>query len=158
MNRESLTFKSQSITDKKMKFKLSTILLITLLVSCGSRDFQKEKEHLNGYWQIERVVFAYGSEKEFSISTTIDYIEVEEGNKGFRKKVNPKLDGTFVTSDSEEFFTIETSENEMLLHYKTEFDSWDETVITSKENKLVIKNREDKVYHYKRFSKFEFDN
>ncbi|MFC7357507.1 hypothetical protein ACFQO1_07395 [Jejudonia soesokkakensis] len=140
-----------------MKSKLLTLLLITFLVSCSTRDFQKEIEHLDGYWQIERVIFPDGTEKEFSISTTIDYIEVEESNKGFRKKVNPKLDGSFVTSDSEEFFTIETSENELLLHYTTEFDTWTETILSSEENKLVIKNRDDKVYHYKRFSKFELD-
>ena len=141
-----------------MKFIVSTILLITLLVSCESRDFQKEIEHLSGYWQIESVSFPDGSEKEFSMSTTVDFIEVEENKKGFRKKVNPKLDGSFVTSDSEEFFTIETSEKKLLLHYKTEFDTWTETVITSEENKLVIKNKDDKVYHYKSFSKFDFDN
>lgn len=140
------------------KLNFSCVLLISIvLTACGTRDFQKEIEHLDGYWQIERVVFPDGEEKEFSLSTTVDFIEVEADHKGFRKKVNPKLDGSFVTSDSEEFFTIETSENELFLHYKTEFDTWTETVLSSEENKLVIKNKDDKVYHYKRFSKFELD-
>jgi hypothetical protein len=140
-----------------MKLKFTYILLLSLfLFSCGTRDFQKEIENLNGYWQIESVTFPDGTEKKFSISTTVDYIEVEENDKGYRKKVNPKLDGSFVTNNSKEFFTLETSEKEMFLHYKTEFDTWTENVVKAEKYKLVIKNKDDKVYRYKRFTKFEF--
>lgn len=128
--------------------KYSIYLLLLTFVSCGSHPPEEMISHLNGYWEIERVKFPDGSEKKFTLSTTIDYLEVQ-GDSGVRKKVSPQLDGTFLTFDQNELFTILVRNDSLILAYKTPFDRWEETVIQAAPSKLVVINKDLKEYHYK---------
>jgi len=136
---------------------LSFLVCALLLYSCDSKDPEAMTKNLEGYWQIKTVTLPDGAVKEYTLSTVIDYIEVE-GDEGFRKKVQPKLDGSFVVTNSEEHFKIKTEGQELELQYTTPFDTWTETIIDAQPDKLTVKNRDDKVYTYARFTKFDFGN
>lgn len=129
------------------------ILLIALQTVMCSEPNTPQIEHLNGYWEISRVELADGTVKEFSISTTVDFIEIKD-TLGIRTKVNPQLDGTFITADDFETFRF-TSEGDLLqLHYATEFNTWSETILTTTDSTFSALNKDQKIYHYKRFKPF----
>ena len=134
--------------------KIAGILtLIFLLNSCAKQNPSEQIEFLAGYWEIKSVSMPDGVKKEFEITTTIDFITIENGY-GIRKKVVPQLDGRFLTNPSFEKFSIKTENDSLRLYYETPFDEWKETVIIAQDSLLVVKNRENKVYTYKKFSTF----
>ena len=49
---------------------------------------------MNGYWEINSVMIEGKEIKNYPFSGTIDYFILDEKNKGFRKKVKPKIDGS----------------------------------------------------------------
>tara|TARA_R100000935_G_scaffold41132_2_gene62724 strand:+ start:66206 stop:66568 length:363 start_codon:yes stop_codon:yes gene_type:complete len=106
--------------------------------------------HLNGYWEIKEVTFPDGSKKEYTVNTSIDYIQVKE-HEGFRKKVQPNFNGTYVTSNDAELFTIYENEGVFNLNYKTDLSEWHEKIISLSENKFIVISEENIKYHYRRF-------
>ena len=124
-----------------------------LLMSCANRQNpQAQLDYLSGYWEISQVEFPDGSKKDFNISTTIDFITIED-SLGIRKKLSPTLKGTYYTTRSQESFTFNASEEGLVLYYKTPYDSWQETVITAKDSLLVVQNKDGNLYKYKRFNR-----
>ncbi len=123
---------------------------LLFLFGCGSSISESELTLLNGYWEIEKVVFADGSAKEYRSSMTLDYIELDD-KKGFRKKMYPKLDGSFVTTDDAEFFTIEYTAKGYVLNYETGLSEWQETLVEISENGFSVTNEENLIYIYKRY-------
>ena len=132
-------------------------LFALFIISCSQQTPEEQIKNLPGYWEIESVQFPSGNEKEYKISTTIDYIKVE-GNKGIRKKVNPQLDGTFKTNKSVENFTLKIENDSLRLYYKTQFNTWKETVLLAKDSTLQLLNKDGNIYKYKKFSTFNFNN
>lgn len=126
------------------------LLSIVFLTGCTPKVSQEELQYLNGYWEIERVTFPNGQSREFQPSTTIDYIELNE-LKGFRKKVQPKFDGTFATSDDAELFTIVRREDIFQLQYSGSSESWQEDLIAISENQFTVINQDTVTYNYKRY-------
>tara|TARA_R100001369_G_scaffold79229_1_gene109225 strand:+ start:460 stop:882 length:423 start_codon:yes stop_codon:yes gene_type:complete len=131
------------------------ILLTVFIVSCSQQSPDEQLQNLPGYWEIESVEFPDGTEKEYNISTTIDFIEVN-GTEGMRKKVNPQLDGTFKVSKDAEAFTPKIEQDSLQLYYKTPFDTWKETVLLAKDSTLHVLNKDGNIYKYKKFSTFNF--
>lgn len=130
------------------------LALVLVLSSCANPNFQDMRSNMNGYWEIQSVTLKDGTIKNFNISTTIDYIEILNDSMGLRKKVAPKLDGSFSINKSSERFVIAIEADNLRLHYTTPFSNWKETVVYVDDEILVIVNDEEKVYSYKRFSKF----
>ena len=129
--------------------RLLLFLCFGFLVSCTSVN--EDKLHLlNGYWEIEKVTFPNGGEKEYKMSTTIDFIQLE-GLKGFRKKMNPRFDGNYETSDDAEPFEVLISEETYILSYENELSTWQETLTALTEDNFSIQNEDGIQYHYKRF-------
>lgn len=139
----------------KIRNRLTLLLLIVIMCSCAKQDPNEQIQFLDGYWSIEKVVLEDGTTKDFSLSTTVDFIEVNE-KSGIRKKVQPKLDGTFLTSNKAETFEIKIEGDSLQLYYTTPFDTWKETVLKAKDSSLVVLNRDGKTYFYKKFVKFDF--
>lgn len=140
-----------------MKFTKAILLFLTVIMySCKNQDPNEQIQYLDGYWSIEKVILEDGKEKDFTLSTTVDFIEVN-GKTGIRKKVQPKLDGTFLTSNKVETFDIKIEDDSLRLYYTTPFDSWKETVLKAKDSSLVVLNRDGKTYFYKKFAKFDFN-
>ncbi|MGB3776229.1 MAG: lipocalin family protein [Leeuwenhoekiella sp.] len=135
-----------------MKSFLYRILLniLFILISCGSENVEEQKKNLNGYWEIERVDSPYGNNREYKISETIDYIEVKN-DSGFRAKVLPRLDGTIITNGNTENIVLSVKDDSLRLNYNTDFDRWSETVISAKDNKLVLKNNRGMIYTYTKY-------
>ena len=127
-------------------------LLCTLFLSCG-QDPNDQKTHLAGYWVIEKAEMPDGTEKLFQLSTTIDFIEVT-GDSGVRKKVQPKIDGSFLTNDAAEKFNLKVENDSLHMYYETPFDSWKETVLQARDSVLVVLNRDGKIYSYRKFAGF----
>jgi hypothetical protein len=139
-----------------MKFKSLGILLIVLtFFSCSNTI---EIEHLNGYWEIEKVKLANGETKEYTVNLTVDYFKVENNNSGYRKKVQPKFDGTYTTTNDAENFTINTDNKNTLLLYKNSLSEWQETITKLTTNKLVIVNTDNNTYFYKRYIPIDISN
>ncbi|MEP2937183.1 MAG: hypothetical protein ABJM06_02230 [Gilvibacter sp.] len=132
--------------------KQLALIGLLLLLSCANPDPQAQLNNLSGYWEITQVEFPDGSKKDFDISTTIDFISIED-SLGIRKKLSPTLKGTYYTSRSQESFTFGDSEEGLVLYYKTPYDSWQETVITAKDSVLVVQNKDGNLYKYKRFNR-----
>lgn len=142
-----------------LKFKYSTNLILLsfffAFISC-SKVSESDLIHLNGYWEIEEVKFPDGTTKSYDMNTTVDFIEFSNDSlKGFRKKVQPNLVGSYQTSDHEEGIQLEFKDNTWIIIYTTQFETWEEELIQIKKDKFSVKNQEDKIYSYKRFEPIE---
>ncbi len=135
----------------------SIVLIFLFLLACKKEPEVKDISQLNGYWEIEKVVFPDGNAKEYSISTTIDFIYLDE-MVGYRKKVQPKLDGTFITSDDADYFKINNKNGTFIMSYESELSSREEIVRALSEDVLVIVNEEGIAYHYKRFQSIQIES
>ena len=125
-------------------------ILLVLLVGCNSKVAKEDLQQLNGYWEIEKVSFPNGETKDFMSSTTIDYIELD-GMKGFRKKVQPKFNGTFETSNDAELFTIVQNGEVFVLNYSGSVNSWKEEMISISKDNFSVTNQDTLTYNYKRY-------
>ncbi len=140
-------FLLNSITIRNMK-KIYLLLLPLIIISCGGVT-ENDLPKINGYWEIETAVLPDGSEKEYTINPTIDFFELK-GKEGFRQKVMPQLDGTYLTGNSREKVTVTSVDGTMYLNYSTQYTKWKEEIITLNDKKLVLKNTHDMEYHYKK--------
>ena len=135
---------------------MKRILLLIVLVSalsCKQKITEADLSNLNGYWEIEKVELPDGDKKEYKVNETIDFFKIE-ANKGFRKKVMPQLDGTYLTNDIQEDVVVVVKDGDASLQYKTTYASWNEEIIELTKDKLVVKNQQEIEYYYKRPAKF----
>ena len=133
--------------------KIVGFLVLVLLMSCKQTITESDLNNLNGYWEIEKVILPNGEKKEYKVNETIDFFKIEN-KKGFRKKVMPQMDGTYLTNNIQETVTIELIEGTASIHYNTPYAHWKEEIIELSKDKLVTKNQQDLEYHYKRPVKF----
>lgn len=129
------------------------LLFIMLLVSCHSNVKKEDIKKLNGYWEINQVKFSTGKTKDYKINETIDYFELKS-NKGFRQKVMPQFDGKFQTNGIKENIKVVEKDNSFFLEYNTKFGKWKEEIISIEDSILVLKNKENLEYTYKKFKPF----
>jgi len=122
--------------------------LVLLSLSCSTLE-EDDLIQLNGYWEIEKVVFPNGEEKQYRMNATIDYIELDS-LQGFRKKLAPRFDGNYETSDDAERFIILKKETSFILAYKNNLSAWQDELISLDDATFAIKNQEGTLYHYKR--------
>lgn len=139
-----------------MRFKFALLIVILFFLSCEKPNPETQKQNLSGYWEIKTVKMPDGEKREFNINTVIDHIEVK-GDSGARTKVSPRFDGTFRTNGVSENFTLKIEEDSLRMYYKTPFDEWKETVVLAKDSTLTVINRDNKIYTYSKFKKFEFE-
>ena len=133
--------------------KIILFFVFGIILSCKQSISESDLQHLNGYWEIEKVELPDGDKKEYKVNETIDFFKLES-KKGFRKKVMPQLDGTYLTNDIQEDIVIVVKDGDATIQYKTTYASWNEEIIELTKDKLVIKNQQDFEYHYKRPVKF----
>lgn len=130
--------------------KYFVLLVFTVLVSCTEKISVKEISNLNGYWEIEKVELPDGSSKEYKINESVDYFEVNDSLKGFRKKVIFQLDGKLLANDVKENIEVISIDDLMFLNYTTEYAKWKEEIIELTQQKLILKNEHGISYFYKR--------
>ena len=129
------------------------LLFIMLLVSCHSNVKKEDIKKLNGYWEINQVKFSTGKTKDYKVNETIDYFELKS-NKGFRQKVMPQFDGKFQTNGIKENIKVVENDNSFFLEYNTKFGKWKEEIISIEDSIIVLKNKENLEYTYKKFKPF----
>lgn len=125
------------------------VLFTLIFISCTSVN-ETNLQHLNGYWEIEKVVMKNGKEVDFKMNTIYDYYEIESENKGFYKKVTPQVDGTFLTDDFQEEVEVITKENDFYLKFFTQFDTVEVRLEKLTDKQLIYENQDQKTYIYKR--------
>lgn len=130
--------------------KIILIIYLFIFFGCSGGVSKEDLTQLNGYWEIEQVVFQDGNTKEYKVSTTVDYIQTE-GLEGFRKKVSPKFDGTYQTSDDAEAFSISEKDGSFTLNYKNELSEWSEKLIALDTETFSVISEEGLRYDYRRF-------
>jgi hypothetical protein len=127
------------------------ILFVSLFfVACQQKINPTDISKINGYWEIEKVVFEGGEDKEYPMNESYDYFEIDKNNKGFKKKVMPQLDGTFLVNDVQETVAVRFADDKAFIDYSTPYMKWSEELITLTADKLVVVNAEKKEYHYKK--------
>ena len=124
------------------------MLLLSILFSCDQAPEPFPLENLTGYWEIEKVVFAEGEEKLYKINETIDYIYVKD-SAGFRKKVMPQFDGTYLENGDLETVKVRGKDGRTFLDYQTAFSKRFEEISELTSDKLVVKI-DGAEYHYKK--------
>ena len=85
-----------------MKNSLKIIFICLFLVSCQQKITPEDVNKLNGYWEIKKVVFKDGEDKEFKMNENFDFFEIAN-NKGIRRKVRPQFDGTIFVAFGSNF-------------------------------------------------------
>ncbi len=130
--------------------QLTIILVFILLYSCGETVSKEDLTFLDGYWEIKQVKFPNGDTKTYEMNATVDYIEVA-GTKGYRKKVQPLIDGSFETSDDAEYFSLTERNGTFIMVYESTMAIWEEEIRSITETELWLVNEEQITYIYKRF-------
>jgi hypothetical protein len=133
-----------------MKNILKIVFLSFLFISCQPKIQPEDISKINGYWEIEKVVFDQGKDKEYGSNESYDYFKIDKDNIGFRKKVMPQLDGTFMVNDTYENVKIRFEDDKAFLDYTTPYAKWSEELIAVSDKELVLINAEKKEYHYKK--------
>jgi hypothetical protein len=133
-----------------MKNLVTIVLFSFLLVSCKQQIQSTDIPKINGYWEIEKVVFDDGEDKEYTANQNYDYFQIGTNNQGIRKKVAPQLDGTFLVDDSFEKVSIRFQKDKAYLDYATPYMNYTEEIIALSAEELVVLNAQKKEYHYKK--------
>lgn len=136
-----------------MKNTITLFLSLLLLVSCNQSITDEDIAKLNGYWEIKKVVLKDGEKKDYKINETIDYFQLKD-KKGFRQKVMPQLDGTYKTNNLKEEISISNEKGSFFVNYTTSYGKWKEEIIEIQDSVLVLKNKDDLEYNYKRYKPF----
>jgi hypothetical protein len=122
--------------------------LLLIVSSCDKELGPAEIKHLNGYWEIDHVVFPSGENKEYKINETIDHFQMS-GNSGVRKKLKPQFDGKYLENGQFEKVLVKDGK-QPFLEYKTDFATWHEEIVGLSKEELVLKNQSGIEYHYRR--------
>ena len=130
------------------KITIATIFLV-LLVSCKQKIVPKDIANINGYWEIERVDLPDGDHKEYKMNEVYDFFDIKN-NKGYRKKVMPQLDGTFLANDASENVEIVFLKDQVFLKFKTEYATWKEELKQISATEMVVENDKKIEYKYKK--------
>jgi hypothetical protein len=131
--------------------KCFLVLVFLGLMGCSSKEQIKELDQLTGYWEIEKAVFPNGAEKIYKSNTTIDFFHFEE-NQGYRKKVQPLLNGQYQTSDDAQKFKLITLDDQgVYLEYSNGSLTWQEQLKAVDSVQLILESEQNITYFYKRY-------
>lgn len=128
-------------------------ILILFTIGCTTNTVSKtDLQYLNGYWEIEKVIFPDGSTKEYKASATIDFFRFDSLSfKGIRKKVQPKIGGTFLANKDVDSLHIIQKERIFRILYKNGIHEREELIISLSKDEFSVKDSENTTYLYKRY-------
>jgi hypothetical protein len=141
-----------------MKKVFGILIAVLVMTSCKQKFEPADVAKINGYWEIEKVVFKDGKEKKYGMNESFDYFRIDKNNVGIRKKVMPQLDGTFLVDDTFENVKVRFVKEQTFLDYSTPYMKWTEEVLTLTPTELVVLNAEKKEYHYKKTGAIKLDD
>jgi hypothetical protein len=129
--------------------KVIAVAFLFILSACHQKVTVQDISKLNGYWEIEKVTFFDGANKKYTYNESFDFFQIK-GNKGFRKKVMPQLDGRFLVNNQSEKIEITFEKGIAYINYKTPYAKWKEEIQSLSNDKLVLINISNTEYHYKK--------
>lgn len=138
-----------------MKKVIILLFFIVAIVSCKQKIVTADIAKINGYWEIERVDLPDADHKEYRMNETYDYFEIKN-NIGFRKKVMPQLNGTFLVNDAFENLQVLFENDKVILEFKTDFSTMKEELIEISDEKMILKNKQNVEYQYKKAAAIDF--
>ena len=127
------------------------IILFFFTLSCNN---QINLDYINGYWEIVSVSKNNKFLKEYPFSNAVDFFVIDSLNNGFRKKIKPKIDGSFEITLHEIPISIKDNNNSFDIVYFSSGNQYIETINILDQNRLIIKNSEGIIFSYKRFEKY----
>ena len=130
------------------------IILFFFIISC---DKQINLDLINGYWEIVSVSKNNEFIKEYPFSNAVDFFVIDSLNNGYKKKIKPKINGSFEITLHEIPISIKKNNNSYVIKYYSVGNQYVETINKLDQNILVIKNSEGIIFSYKRFEKY-FEN
>ncbi|MEM0542065.1 hypothetical protein WFZ85_05525 [Flavobacterium sp. j3] len=133
--------------------KIGLLLLTILLISCQSEVKKEDLVKINGYWEIKEVEMANGETKDYKINETIDFFELKN-NAGFRQKLMPQFNGTYSTNGIKELIKVVRKDKAFFIEYNTTYGKWQEEILEIADSTLVLKNKANLEYTYKRYKPF----
>ena len=141
-----------------MKKIVGVFIIALLFVGCKQKINPADVAKINGYWEIEKVVFENGEEKQYGVNESFDYFQINNKDNGIRKKVMPQLDGTFLVNDTFENVKVRFANDQTFLDYSTPYQKWSEEILALSATELVVLNAEKKEYHYKKTGPIKLDD
>lgn len=129
--------------------KINFVIIILYGLFFYSCNESKNLQYLNGYWEISSVSIEGKEVKNYPFSGTVDYFILDENN-GYRKKVKPKINGSFEITMHEIEFIIEMKKNDIYLVYG-KGKNFVESLVKLDSTKMILKNMDGFFYEYKRF-------
>ena len=133
-----------------MKIFIKILFVSFFFISCQQKIVPSDIAKINGYWEIEKVVFDQGKDKDYTINESYDFFQIDSKNNGFRKKVMPQLDGSFIVNDTYESLKVRFADDKVFFDYVTPYAKWSEELISVSKDKMVFKNAEKAEYNYKK--------
>jgi hypothetical protein len=133
-----------------MKKYFYVLLLQIGLISCTSKPSKESILKINGYWEIEKVVFPDGNKKAYQVNEFIDNINLKN-SVGTRQKIAPQLDGSFLKSVLQDKIRVIDSAGCYFLKTNSKFTKWEEKIISVSDDELVLENETKITYYYKKF-------
>jgi hypothetical protein len=133
------------------------LFVIVILESCSNTP-EQFIPYLEGYWEISEVTLTDGTKKIYTYNDTIDYISVSDSLTGFRKKLKPNLMGSYETSKDVELLSIKIENDSLHVYYQTPYAQWKETVLMASNDELLILNKDNVRYLYKRFQPLDLSH
>lgn len=130
--------------------KLLLLLLCLSLFACEEKIGRADLENLNGYWEIEEVEGPAGQSRDYGLNPTIDFVKLD-GADGYRKKLQPQVDGTFITSDDAALFSIQERDGRFYMLYRAGDTEWEERLLNLGPESFSVVNQENYTYHYRRY-------
>lgn len=141
-----------------MTFKIIFRIIIIAFIFSGCSSNPEDKiPFIEGYWEIKEVQKDGKLKKEYNISMFIDFFEVNDDLTGFRKKVSPKLDGTFLITQDQAPFTLKNENDSLNIYYNHNNVITKETIVKATKQELIIANNQGFRYIYKPFESIDID-
>lgn len=121
-----------------------------ILAGCQEPPGLEQVKHLDGYWEIAQVEFPDGGTRDYPINTTVDYYHLE-GQKGYRKKLQPNADGTFATSDDALPLQVVVKGGGLTLVFEGDSGTWEEQVEALTPVEMTLLHSNGLRYHYRKY-------
>ena len=123
------------------------VWICLFLLSCSPTS-EIQIEHLAGYWEIE---FISQKGEKFVPKTSTPLYDHYQINypEGILKKIAPRFDGSFVSSEDATPFQIEKLDKNYYLRFQSRWDEWSRKISFLNSQKLILENNERR-FNYKR--------
>ena len=133
------------------------IMIITFTFSSCTSNPEDSIEFIEGYWEIKEVKKDNKLIKEYSTSPMVDYFKVNNDLTGFRKKVSPTLNGTFIVNQDKAPLTLKVENDSLNMYYNHNDIITKETIIKATKKELIIANSQGFSYIYKPYKSINID-